>query len=264
MCSGRTPRPKIRAGMRRRNGNARNSFTNSGGFELALPGQHVADHALLHDDLDALGDACREFAPLLHLRQHVLADRAVAQRLGQDVGGGDRVLHREVDADAAERRHGMRGVADAEQAQAVPARHAVDRDGQKLDLVPVGDLAGAVGERRHRACDVGAERRQALAVHLFDRALRNDVGALPIVAAVEHDEDAPGQEPAAGLDGVVGAPAQPEPQHVHRRAELLDFKPRLLANDRVAAVAADRRAARGFRGGRPASWRARPRRGRPR
>ena len=42
-------------------------------------------------------------------------DAAVAKLLGQDVRRRDRILNREVDADAADRRHGMGRVADAQQ-----------------------------------------------------------------------------------------------------------------------------------------------------
>ena len=37
----------------------------------------------------------------------------------------------------------------------------------------------------------------------------------------------------------LGAPRQPHPQHVHRRAEVLDREPGALAHHRVAAVGAD-------------------------
>ena len=102
-------------------GNRRSSRITNGGFELALARQHVADHVVLHEHLHPLGDPRREFAAFLHGCSMRRRDRAGAQRLRQDVGGGDRVLHREIDADAADRRHGMRGVADAEQPGSMPA-----------------------------------------------------------------------------------------------------------------------------------------------
>jgi hypothetical protein len=46
---------------------------------------------------------------------------------------GDRVLNREIDADAADRRHGVRRIADAEQARPVPLAQPIDRDRQQLD-----------------------------------------------------------------------------------------------------------------------------------
>ena len=51
----------------------------------------------------------------------VAGEGAGAEWISEEVGGGDGVLDREVDADAADGRHGVGGVADAEEAGAVPA-----------------------------------------------------------------------------------------------------------------------------------------------
>ncbi len=72
------------------------------------------------------------------------------QRRGQAVGGGHRVLHGEIDADAADRRHRMRGVADADQPRPPPLPQPIDRHGQKLHVVQAFDLADAVGEERRQ------------------------------------------------------------------------------------------------------------------
>ena len=47
-----------------------------------------------------------------------------------------RILDSEIDADAADRRHGVSGIADAEQPVAIPALQAIDRDSQELHVVP--------------------------------------------------------------------------------------------------------------------------------
>ena len=62
---------------------------------------------------------------------------------------------------------------------------------------------------------------------------------MPVVAAVDQDDDAPGFEAAHGFAGSLGLLRQAEPQHVHRRAEVLRFKPGALAHGRVPAVASD-------------------------
>ena len=62
---------------------------------------------------------------------------------------------------------------------------------------------------------------------------------MPIVAAVEHDEDHARLDAAERLAAVVGTLAEAEPQHVHRRAEVLDLEACLLAYDRVPSVGAD-------------------------
>ena len=69
---------------------------------------------------------------------------------GQDIRGGDRVLDREIDADAADRRHRMRGVADAQKPRPVPKRQPVDRDGQELDVVEALEFGNAIGEERSK------------------------------------------------------------------------------------------------------------------
>ena len=81
-----------------------------------------------------------------------------------DIGGGHRVLHREIDADAADRRHGVRGVADAEQARPMPLPQPVDRHRQQLDVVEAFELADAVAQQRRQLDHALAERRQALAL----------------------------------------------------------------------------------------------------
>ena len=81
----------------------------------------------------------------------VVATASCAQRLGQDVGGGDRVLHREVDADAADRRHRVRGVADAEQARPVPCRSRSTATVSSLTCPKSVDLADAVAQKRRSA-----------------------------------------------------------------------------------------------------------------
>src|SRR5579885_1555243 len=86
--------------------------------ERRRAGEHAADDAVLDEELDALRRPCRQLAPALDLMKMRLPDLAAKQRAGEDIGGGDGVLDREIDADAAHRRHGVRGIADAEEARA--------------------------------------------------------------------------------------------------------------------------------------------------
>ena len=60
--------------------------------------------------------------------QVVVARRAGLERRGQAVGGGDRVLNGEIDADAADRRHRVRRVADADEPGPPPLPQPVDGD----------------------------------------------------------------------------------------------------------------------------------------
>src|SRR5439155_9631144 len=106
-------------------------------------------------------------------------------------------------ADAADRGHRVRGIADAKKPRPVPPRKPVHRHGQKLDLIPILELTDPVGENWREPRDALPEGRQSSALRLFDRTLANDKRALPVVAAIEHDHDAPGLEPAHGLVGVA-------------------------------------------------------------
>ena len=165
-----------------------------------------------------------QFAAALHGAEIIQRGGALAHARHQDVGRGDRVLDRQVDADAADRRHGMRGVADEQQAGAKPGIQPVHRHGQQLHVVPGREFVHPVAQKRREPHDVGAERLEPARVHLIDAALRDDEGALPVVVAVQHDEDAAGVDAAERLPGIVRRLRQAQPQHVHRRAD--DRRPR--------------------------------------
>src|ERR1044071_4323994 len=60
--------------------------------------EHRIDQPLLDHDLHRLSEAGRQGAALLDRRQMRVGQRPVAQRLGQDVAGGNGVLDRQVDA----------------------------------------------------------------------------------------------------------------------------------------------------------------------
>ena len=65
-CSGRAPMPTSRAGMWRSGANRAMSRSARGACTAVLLAQHATDHPVLHDQLQALGDAGRKHAPLLH------------------------------------------------------------------------------------------------------------------------------------------------------------------------------------------------------
>ena len=127
-CSRRNPKPTIRAGIRCRIGTAPSNRSGQGGVTgpVAPSARRITRSCIR--DLQALDDPRRQLAALLHRREHVVGAPRPAPRSGadQDVGGGDRVLDGEVDADAADRRHRVRRVADAEQAGLAPALQPVD------------------------------------------------------------------------------------------------------------------------------------------
>src|SRR5215469_8867877 len=166
----------------------------------------------------------------------LFGNRSSEQARRQDIGGGDRILHREIYPDTADRRHRMRGIADAQQPRPMPDAQAIDRNAQQLDVGPIAQLVDAIVEVRDKASDFFAQRGQAAAPYLVVAAFRNDEGALPILAAVEHYKDAAGIDPPERLSRIVRMPRQPHPQHVHRRPEIDDVEAGSFAYGRVAAV----------------------------
>ncbi len=186
--------------------------------------KHIADDAVLHEELGGLRHLGRPLPAGLHLAQRRERHGAFSQGFGKDVGGGHGVLDGEIDADAADRRHGMRRISDAEKAFAAPFLQPVHPHREELHVVPGRDLADAVGELRIEVDDLRAEGRQPLFAQRVVAALRDHESALPVVAAVEHDEEMPGLDTAKGLRSVLGALGQAHPEHVHRRPKFFDFK----------------------------------------
>ena len=82
--------------------------------------KHTPDEPVLQKDLESLRRPRRKRAAGLYRLQSRIGDPAVGEPRSQNIGGGNRVLDREIDADAADRRHCMSGVADAEEARPVP------------------------------------------------------------------------------------------------------------------------------------------------
>ena len=150
--------------------------------------------------------------------------RASLQRLGQNVGGDDRVLNRVVDADAADRRHDVRGVADEEESRFVPLLHAARLDREHRDLLPVFQLLEASGELREYAVERLAQRFEAGGANLLVAALEYDVGDLPLTPAVEHDEAVAASEVRDAAFGVALVARDAEPEYVHRRRCLQQFR----------------------------------------
>jgi hypothetical protein len=82
--------------------------------------QHSSDNRALNEELQSLGSARRALSAALNGAQIVFREAAVSKFGDQYVRGGNRVLDRQIDADAADRRHRMRRIADTEQSGAIP------------------------------------------------------------------------------------------------------------------------------------------------
>lgn len=134
-----------------------------GGPRLRLHSKHVADDAGLDEDLQRLHHSRRPFPPRLHLVQQLDRHRPVPRRQSEDVGGGDRILNGEIDTHAAHRRHGVGGIADAQQTRAIPALQPVHPYRQEFQIVPGGKLLHPVGEGWVELDDGRAEGRKGRA-----------------------------------------------------------------------------------------------------
>src|SRR6185437_16299377 len=84
-------------------------------------------------------------------------------------------------------------------------------------------------------------------------ALRDDEGALPIVAAVDHHQDAAGVEAAQRLRQVAGLLGQAHPQDIDGRAEIIALEAGLVAHRRMASIGTDDEVGADLA---PAAWRA--------
>ena len=71
-------------------------------------------------------------------------------------------------------------------------------------------------------------------------AFANQITALPVIAAIEHDHHLAFRDVAEGLLAILLLSRQPKPQHIHRRAKFVDLQASPLTHDRTASIATDR------------------------
>ena len=161
------------------------------------------------------------------------------ERVGETVRGRNRILDGEVDPHTPDRRHGVRGVADAQHAGPPPALQAVDRDGQELDVLPAADLGDPVAQERRGRRDTLAQGVEASGLRGLEAALRDHERALEVVAAVEHHEHLARVEPNGQLGRIVRAARDAHPEHVHRRTEVLDLEAGPRSHGGMAPVRPD-------------------------
>ena len=82
----------------------------------------------------------------------------------------------------------MRRIADAKQSFAAPIAQTIDLHGEQFDLRPVVQLGHAVAQKSGEADNFILKLRQTARFDLVETALGNDEAALPVIAAVEQDE----------------------------------------------------------------------------
>src|SRR5450631_4455426 len=97
----------------------------------------------------------------------------------------------------------MGRVADTKQAGPRPFAQTIDRDRQKLDVVPIPPCGGAVAQERRDCDDVLAESRQTSLLDCAEGAFGNHIRALPIIPAVQSNQNPPCTETAETFIGVA-------------------------------------------------------------
>ena len=83
----------------------------------------------MRECLDRLCDSGRKISPFLNRGKIRFRHEALFERSGEDVGGRHGILNREVDSDAANRRHRVRRIADAQQARPIPVAQPIELQG---------------------------------------------------------------------------------------------------------------------------------------
>src|SRR5260370_27388572 len=151
------------------------------------------------------------------------------------------MLNRVVDANAAHRRHHVRRIADEQESRLVPARTETGLDGEERELLPVGQGLDVSSQARLDLHNCPAYRGNALSAYLLIVAFAKNEASLPIVGAVQHNENAArtdAAEESAGNVHIVRQLWKPEPENVHGRSGLERLDPRKLPNLGEAAVGA--------------------------
>ena len=147
-------------------------------------------------------------------------------------------LDRKINPHAADRRHGVSGVADAQKPGPAPLFQTIDADGEEFDTSKLF-IPRCGPWRKAPGFQVPAGRPEAPCANGSREPFGINMAALPIVAAIDHDDDVTASETGGRLFGVGFAARETEPQHVHWSADVFHGEPALLSRHRVPPVASD-------------------------
>ena len=78
-------------------------FDREGELPVAISGRATGHYPVMNEDLRALNDGCGPFAPLLDSLEISHGNSAVLEFLAEQIGRRNRILQREINADAARR-----------------------------------------------------------------------------------------------------------------------------------------------------------------
>src|SRR5207249_8916128 len=112
----------------------------------------------------------------------------------------------------------------------------VHGDRQEADLLPILQLSCSVAQEWCESCNFLSKGFQSPSPDCVGCTFGDDEGALPIVLAIEQDENFAPVDVAKGLPRISGAAAYPHPHHIHRSAEMDHFEACALADYRMASV----------------------------
>ena len=105
---------------------------------------------------------CTGGMPRCLMAFEILVRRVAGAERAELVGGGDRILDRHVDAHAADRRHRMRRIANADKPRPAPFSQPIDRHAQQLDVVPALQFAIRSDKKRRHFDQPSAECFEAV------------------------------------------------------------------------------------------------------
>lgn len=192
------------------------------------------------EDLECLRSAHRFLSMMLDLLQAVGCQGVGTQRFRQDVGGCNGILQRDVDSDASNRRHGVRGVANTEQSWRRPLRKPVDLYGEQLDLVPGIDLIDPISQERHDPSDAVLEVFQTGLLQLRESAFRYQVSDLEVVDAIDEDDQPAIVDVAEYIFRVAVVPGNAQPENVDGHTGFNEREVGCLTRGGMASIAAYR------------------------
>ena len=118
----------MRAGIRRKNESLVKQARRERRLERSALDQHRRNDPALHGDLQPLRQARGQLPALLDPAQMIGRQLSFAQRFEENVGCRHRILDRQIDADTADRRHGVGGVANAQETRPEPFQQTVYRE----------------------------------------------------------------------------------------------------------------------------------------
>jgi hypothetical protein len=108
-----------------------------GNRERTRGSEYRTNHIILQKDLHGLSSSSRKLTAALHQVQISFRYFTLGEFRSEQVGGGNRVLHGQIDSDTTNRRHGVRRISDTNQAGTIPTQKSIDGDGEEADLFPV-------------------------------------------------------------------------------------------------------------------------------